>query len=57
MPNMSGFELFEKMLELDVNIRVYFMSALVLNIQALRYVSPIVGLDIFIEKPVPLKLI
>jgi PleD family two-component response regulator len=24
MPNMNGFELFEKILELDVNIRVYF---------------------------------
>ena len=28
MPNMNGFELCEKILELDVNIRVCFMSAL-----------------------------
>ena len=36
MPNMNGFQLCEKLLELDVNIRVCFMSALELNIQALR---------------------
>jgi len=34
MPNMHGFELCEKILELDVNIRVCFMSALEVNIQA-----------------------
>jgi CheY-like chemotaxis protein len=28
MPNMNGFQLCEKILELDVNIRVCFMSAL-----------------------------
>ena len=36
MPNMNGFELHEKILELDVNIRVCFMSAFVINIRALR---------------------
>jgi CheY-like chemotaxis protein len=34
MPNMNGFELCEKILELDVNIRVCFMSALEVNIRA-----------------------
>jgi CheY-like chemotaxis protein len=38
MPNMNGFELCEKILELDVNIKVCFMSALVVNIHALREV-------------------
>ena len=31
MPKMNGFQLCEKILELDVNIRVCFMSALELN--------------------------
>jgi len=38
MPNMNGFELCEKILELDVNIKVCFMSILVVNIHALREV-------------------
>ena len=40
MPNMNGFQLCEKILELDVNIRVCFISALEVNIQALREVYP-----------------
>jgi CheY-like chemotaxis protein len=52
MPNMNGFELCEKILELDVNIRVCFMSALEVNIRALREVYRNVGFGCFIEKPV-----
>ena len=55
MPNMNGFELCEKILELDVNIRVCFMSALAVNIQALREVYRNVGFGCFIEKPVSIK--
>jgi CheY-like chemotaxis protein len=55
MPNMSGFELFEKILELDVNIRVCFMTAFVVNIQALREVYTNVNLGCFIEKPVSIE--
>jgi CheY-like chemotaxis protein len=40
MPHMNGFELCEKILELDVNIRVCFMSAAEVNIEALREVYP-----------------
>ena len=40
MPHMDGFELCEKILELDVNIRVCFISAAEVNIQALREVYP-----------------
>jgi len=43
MPNMDGFQLCEKILDLDVNIRVCFMSALAVNIQALREVYRNVG--------------
>ena len=55
MPNMNGFQLCQKLLELDVNIRVCFMSALEVNIQALREVYPNVSLGCYIEKPVTIK--
>jgi CheY-like chemotaxis protein len=55
MPNMNGFELCEKILELDANIRVCFMSALEVNIQALRELYPNVNLGCYIEKPVTIK--
>jgi CheY-like chemotaxis protein len=55
MPNMNGFELCEKVLEFDVNIRVCFMSALEVNIQALREVYRNVNFGCFIEKPVSIK--
>jgi CheY-like chemotaxis protein len=55
MPNMNGFQLCEKLLELDVNIRVRFMSALEINIHALREVYPNVSLGCYIEKPVTIK--
>jgi len=52
MPNINGFQLCEKILELDVNIRLCFMSALAVNIQALSEVYRNVNLGCFIEKPV-----
>jgi CheY-like chemotaxis protein len=55
MPNMNGFQLCEKLLELDVNIRVCFMSALELNIQALREVYPNVSFGCYIEMPVTIE--
>ena len=55
MPNMNGFQLCEKILELDANVRVCFMSALVVNIHALREVYPNVSLGCYIEKPVTIE--
>ena len=55
MPNMNGFQLCEKILELDVNIRVCFMSAIEVNIQALRELYPKVSLGCYIEKPVTIE--
>jgi response regulator of citrate/malate metabolism len=55
MPNMNGFQLYEKILELDVNIRVCFMSALEVNVEALREVYPKVSFGCFIKKPVTIK--
>jgi CheY-like chemotaxis protein len=55
MPNMNGFQLCQKILELDVNIRVCFMSALEINIQALREIYPKVSFGCFIKKPVTIE--
>ena len=55
MPNINGFQLCEKILELDVNIRVCFISALEVNIQALREVYPKVSFGCFIKKPVTME--
>ena len=52
MPHMNGFELCEKILQLDVNIRVCFISAAEVNIEALREVYPKVSFGCFIKKPV-----
>jgi CheY-like chemotaxis protein len=52
MPQMNGFQLCEKILELDINIRIYYMSASRVNIQALRDVYQNVSFGCFIEKPV-----
>jgi CheY-like chemotaxis protein len=55
MPYMNGFQLYEKILGLDVNIRVCFMSALEINIQALIEVYPKVSFGCFIKKPVTIE--
>jgi CheY-like chemotaxis protein len=55
MPNMNGFQLYERILQLDVSMRVCFMSALEINIQALTEVYPNVNLGCYIEKPVTIK--
>jgi DNA-binding response OmpR family regulator len=51
MPHMNGFELCEKMLDIDINLKVCFMSAVEINRKALREIYPI-GLGCFIRKPV-----
>jgi response regulator RpfG family c-di-GMP phosphodiesterase len=55
MPGMNGFELSQKILELDANIRVCFTSAAELNMQALREIYPKLGFGCFIKKPVEMK--
>jgi len=55
MPHMNGYQLCDKILELDANIRVCFMSAIEVNIKALREVYPNVSFGCFIEKPVSIK--
>jgi CheY-like chemotaxis protein len=55
MPNMNGFQLCEKILGLDINFRVCFMSALEVNAEALREVYPKVSFGCFIEKPITIE--
>jgi two-component SAPR family response regulator len=55
MPDINGFELSQKILELDVNVRVCFISAGEVNIEALREVYPNVSMGCFIKKPVTIE--
>jgi CheY-like chemotaxis protein len=55
MPDINGFELSQKILELDVNVRVCFISAGEVNIEALREVYPNVSMGCFIKKPVSIE--
>jgi len=52
LPGMNGFELCEKILEIDINVRVCFMSSGEVNREALREIHPAVSLGCFIKKPV-----
>jgi len=52
MPDMNGFELCKNILDLDVNVRVCFITAGEANYEALREVYPNVSLGCFIKKPV-----
>jgi CheY-like chemotaxis protein len=55
MPNMNGFKLCQKILDIDVNVKVCFMSATEINIQALREVYPKLSIGCFIKKPVTIE--
>jgi DNA-binding response OmpR family regulator len=52
LPDMNGFELSEKILELDVNVRVCLITEGEANIEALREIHPKINLGCFIKKPV-----
>lgn len=55
MPYMNGFELYQRILDLDANIRVCFMSAAEVNIEALREAYPNISFGCFIQKPVTIE--
>ncbi len=54
MPHMDGFELCEKILAIDINVKVCFMSSAEINLEALREIYPSLSLGCFIRKPVTL---
>ncbi|MGB8934134.1 MAG: response regulator [Candidatus Nitrosopolaris sp.] len=41
MPHMNGFELCEKLLAIDIDVKVCFMSSVEINREALREIYPI----------------
>src|SRR5207249_4641565 len=49
---MNGFEICERLLDIDINVRVWFMSSGEINREALREVYPAISLGCFIRKPV-----
>ena len=52
MPHMNGFELCEKILAIDINVKVCFMSCVEINREALREIYQSLSLGCFIRKPV-----
>jgi FixJ family two-component response regulator len=53
MPIMNGFELYEKILLMDINVKVCFMTAGEINQQAIRELYPLRTMGgCFIKKPV-----
>ena len=52
MPHMNGFELSEKILAIDINVRICFMSNGEINREALREIYPTRQEGCFIRKPV-----
>ena len=55
MPKMDGLEFSEKMLEQDINVKVCFVTATEVNIQALREQRPSMSIGCFIKKPVTIE--
>jgi CheY-like chemotaxis protein len=52
LPILDGFELYMKILELDINVKACFMTAGQINREAFREIYPSVSLGCFIRKPV-----
>ena len=55
MPKMDGFGFSSKILELDVNVRICFMSSGQINQEALREQYPMLSYGCFITKPVTIQ--
>jgi two-component SAPR family response regulator len=52
MPYINGFQLSERILEIDINVKICYMSSGEINRDALREIHPSIGLGCFIRKPV-----
>jgi CheY-like chemotaxis protein len=55
MPKMNGFDLATKIMEIDANPKICFMSAAEVSWEALREIYPSVSFGCFIRKPVSLE--
>jgi DNA-binding response OmpR family regulator len=52
MPKMNGIDLSRRLLELDSNVKICFITAGESNIEVLRELYPTRGIGCFIKKPV-----
>ena len=52
MPLMDGFQLTQKLLQKDTNVRVCFMTSGEINMDAAREVHPLKSIGCFIKKPI-----
>ena len=52
MPLMDGFQLCEKLLKKDINVKVCFMTSGEINMDAAREVYPLMSIGCFIKKPI-----
>jgi DNA-binding response OmpR family regulator len=52
MPMMDGFELCQKLLQKDINVKVCFMTAGEINVDAVREAHPLKSIGCFIKKPI-----
>lgn len=52
MPYIDGFQLSERILGIDLNVKICFMSAGEINCDALREIHPSISLGCFMKKPV-----
>jgi DNA-binding response OmpR family regulator len=57
LPHMNGFELCKKILDIDINVKVCFMSSVEINREALREIYPAISIGCFIRKPVTIDLL
>jgi DNA-binding response OmpR family regulator len=55
MPGMNGFDFCTKILGLDINPRICFMSSGLINQEALREQHPSLSIGCFIKKPVTIE--
>jgi two-component system, OmpR family, response regulator ChvI len=52
MPQMNGFELYEKIRKIDNNVKVCFITAFEVYYESLRELFPTVNVECFIKKPI-----
>jgi len=52
MPLLDGFQLAQKLVRRDINVRICFMTAGEINTEAAREVHPLKSIGCFIKKPI-----
>jgi response regulator RpfG family c-di-GMP phosphodiesterase len=55
IPKMNGFEFSGQILEMDVNVKVCYITAAEINLQALREQFPTLSIGCFIKKPIGIE--